>query len=327
MLLRRPRRNRKNHIIRSGIAETILLKEHLIQPLFILDPKFPKKQEEISSMPGIFRYKQDLLHQEVDSCLKAGIYNFILFPVVHPSRKNPLASYSIQEDNFYLKSIFLLKQSFPEIHLITDIALDPYNSDGHDGILSKKEVLNDETNIILAKMALLHAQSGADTLGPSDMMDGRILKIRESLEQQNLHNVSILAYSVKYASSFYGPFRDALNSAPNLGEDKKTYQMSFSNSKEALLEAKLDMKEGADLIMIKPGLPYLDIIQKISKSLPLPIVAYQVSGEYSMLKAAAMQQWLDFDQVLIESLIAMRRAGASMIVSYASKYLAENKLI
>jgi porphobilinogen synthase len=316
----RPRRNRKSAAIRAALSETIVLPRHLVFPLFLLDG-FNKK-EEILSMPGMARLSLDLILQEIDSCLKLGVSMFAIFPAVEDGLKDKVASYSYAKGNFYCKAISEIKKHFPEAVLISDVALDPYSSDGHDGFVEDGKILNDHTLPILAKMALAQAEAGIDILGPSDMMDGRVGYLRDALDENGFSEVSIMSYTAKYASGFYGPFRDALASAPKYG-DKKTYQMDYANVKEAKIEASLDEDEGADFLMVKPALAYLDVIKTLSESSSLPIAAYQVSGEFAMIKAASERGWLSEEKVVPETLTAIRRAGASIILTYFAKQFAE----
>jgi len=302
------------------IEESHLSVNHLIYPLFVTDEK--NKKTEISSMPNIFRWSKDLIIKEVESCVKLGIQNFVLFPVVQEVKKDKVATYSYADDNFYLEVINNLKREFPGITLMSDVALDPYSTDGHDGLVENGEILNDETLPILAKMSIAQAQAGIDIIGPSDMMDGRIGFIREMLDESGYSNTSIMSYTAKYASAFYGPFRDALDSAPKAG-DKKTYQMNPANKKEAILEAMLDFEEGADFLMVKPALAYLDIIHVLNENFTLPVTAYNVSGEYAMLCAAAQKGWLNYESSVQETLLSMRRAGASSILTYFAKDFAK----
>lgn len=276
-------------------------------------------------MPGIYRYSIDNLLKEVESCLKLGLRSFDLFPNIEESLKDKYATESHREGSLYLRAIAAVKKNFPEACIVTDVAMDPYSSDGHDGIVENGEILNDETLEVLGKMALAHAQSGADIIAPSDMMDGRIGYIRELLDHNGFTNVSLMSYTAKYASAYYGPFRDALGSAPKHG-DKKTYQMNPANAKEALIEAQLDVQEGADFLMVKPGLPYLDIVKLLADNFDLPIAVYNVSGEYAMLKAAIQNGWLD-ERVILETLLSFRRAGATAILSYHSKEVLEKGFI
>ena len=318
----RPRRNRKSIGIREMVAETNLKVESLIYPLFIVDGKNMKIP--INSMPNCFRWSLDLLIKEIEICGKLGIKNFVLFPAVEDSLKDKTATYSYSSANFYLKAINTIKNKFPEFTLMSDVAMDPYSSDGHDGLVIKGEIDNDQSLPILCKMALSQAEAGIDIIGPSDMMDGRIGAIREVLDDNNFKNTSIMSYTAKYASAFYGPFRDALDSAPKYG-DKKTYQMDPRNKKESLIEAELDELEGADILMIKPALSYLDVIQTVKENTNLPVSAYNVSGEYSMVHAAAEKGWLDYDQTFIEVLTSIKRAGADIILTYFAKDFANLK--
>lgn len=275
-------------------------------------------------MPGIYRYSIDNLLREIEECLGLGLRAFDLFPNIDESLKDRFATESHREGNLYLRAIEAVKTRFPEACVITDVAMDPYSSDGHDGLVENGEILNDETLEILGKMALAHARAGADIIAPSDMMDGRIGYIRRLLDAEGFTNISLMSYTAKYASAFYGPFRDALDSAPKHG-DKKTYQMDPANQREALIEAELDAAEGADFLMVKPGLPYLDVVKLLHDRFDLPIAAYNVSGEYAMLKAAAQRGWLDEQRATLEVLTSIRRAGASAILTYHAKEVLENK--
>lgn len=317
---RRPRRNRGSQSIRNLVQENILTKQDLLFPMFLLDGK--NQQEEIESMPGIFRYSLDLLLKEIDQCANLGLEAFAVFPVVAENLKDKLATESANKDGLYIKALEKIKQEFPHITLMTDVAMDPYSSDGHDGIIENGKILNDETLPILSNMALAQAEAGADLIGPSDMMDGRVKHIRESLDSKGYTNTSIISYTAKYASAFYGPFRDALDSAPKFG-DKKTYQMNPANSKEALIEAQLDTEEGADILMVKPALAYLDIIKLLSDNSNLPIAAYNVSGEYAMIKAAAQKGWIDEEKTIHEKLLSMKRSGSDIILTYHAKEVAK----
>ncbi len=318
-MLIRPRRNRKSAAVRAMLAETSLSPNDLMFPLFLLEGK--DKKEGIVSMPGISRLSLDLLLAEIGECAALGLQAFAVFPCVPDSQKDKTASESWREGNFYLSAVSEIKKQFPAVVIMTDVAMDPYSSDGHDGVYENGRILNDETLDILAKMAGAQAAAGADFVGPSDMMDGRVGFIRQALDKAGDHDTSIMAYTAKYASAFYGPFRDALDSAPKHG-DKKTYQMDPANAREALREAALDQAEGADMLMVKPALPYLDIIKSLSESSQLPIAAYNVSGEYAMIKAAAQNGWIDGEQAMIESLTAIKRAGAKVILSYFAKEFA-----
>jgi porphobilinogen synthase len=304
------------------VQETHVTAANLIFPLFIIDGV--NQKTEVSSMPGIFRYSVDNLLREVESCMNLGLQAFDLFPNIDETLKDKHATESHREESLYLRAIREVKQHFPEACVVTDVAMDPYSSDGHDGVFDKGEILNDETLEILGKMALAHAQMGADIIAPSDMMDGRVGYIRGVLDDNGFTNVSIMSYCAKYASAFYGPFRDALNSAPKFG-DKKTYQMNPANQREALIEADLDEAEGADFLMVKPALPYLDVIKLLKDNTELPIAAYNVSGEYAMLKAAVERGWLNEQRAVSEVLTSIRRAGATAILTYHAKEVLLNK--
>ena len=319
--INRNRRLRNSKVIRDLVSENKINLNDLIVPLFIVEGK--KIKEEIKSMPNYFRMSIDIIEKEIKVLYKLGLKSVLLFVKVPQKLKDNQGLEAINPNGLMQKAIKAVKNSIPDMIVITDVALDPYSIYGHDGIVKDNKILNDSTNDVLAKMALSHAKSGADIIAPSDMMDGRILKIREILELNNFHETAIMSYSVKYASSFYGPFRDALNSKPGFG-NKKTYQMDFRNRNEAFLEVENDIKEGADIIMIKPGLSYLDIIRDIREKFSLPIAVYQVSGEYSMVKAAAEKGWLNENKIIIEQLTAFKRAGASMIVSYHSIDIAKS---
>lgn len=272
-------------------------------------------------MPGIFRFSIDTMLSEIESCLKLGIKAFDVFPAYPESLKDPKASESYNPDTFYLKALREIKKQFPEVCLMSDVAMDPYSSDGHDGLVKDGKILNDETLVILGRMSLAQADAGVDILGPSDMMDGRVGYIRDLLDDNGFTDTSIMSYTAKYASAFYGPFRDALDSAPKFG-DKKTYQMNPANIQEALIEADLDINEGADFLMVKPALSYLDVIRLLHDNYPLPIAAYNVSGEYSMIKAASEKGWLDGERAMLEVLLSIKRAGAKVILTYFAKEFA-----
>jgi len=306
------------------VQETHISAANLIFPLFIIDGE--NQKSEVSSMPGIYRYSVDNLLREIETCMKLGLKSFDLFPNIDEALKDTMATESYREESLYLRAIREVKKNFPEACVVTDVAMDPYSSDGHDGIVKNGEILNDETLEVLGKMALAHAQCGADIIAPSDMMDGRVGYIRQVLDQNDFTNVSIMSYSAKYASAFYGPFRDALNSAPKFG-DKKTYQMNPANQREALIEANLDELEGADFLMVKPALPYLDVIKLIKDNTELPVAAYNVSGEYAMIKAAVQRGWLNEQRAITEVLTSIRRAGATAILTYHAKEVLENKWI
>ena len=315
-MLRRPRRNRQSSAIRDLVQETHLTVGHLVQPLFLVDGQ--NIRSEINSLPGNFRLSIDQLLLEIEACLKLGIHSFMIFPAVEESLKDRTATYSYHPDNFYLRAASLIKKHFPEANLISDVAMDPYSSDGHDGLVEEGKILNDETLPILAKMAIAQAEAGFDIIGPSDMMDGRIAAIRVALDDNGFENIGIMSYCAKYASAFYGPFRDALDSAPKAG-DKKTYQMNPANRREALIEAELDTTEGADFLMVKPAIHYLDVISDLKENFELPIAAYHVSGECAMLIAASRNGWLDYEKAMPEALMSIRRAGADVIISYFAK--------
>ena len=317
----RLRRLRKNLNLIELVSETNLTSKDLIQPIFIKE-NFEGK-EEIESMPGIFRFGLNHVLSEIEEIINAGINAIAVFPVIESSKKDEKGSEALNKSNFIAHSINKIKQEFPELILIADVALDPYTDHGHDGILINNEVANDETVEVLIEQSILLAEAGADIIAPSDMMDGRIGLIRDSLEKQNLKDTILLSYAAKYNSKFYGPFRDAVNSASNLGNSSKSsYQMNISNKNEALHEAALDINEGADIVMVKPAMPYLDVIQLIKKEFKVPTFAYQVSGEFSMLKNAINHGWLD-KEVMLESLVSIKRAGADAILSYAAKEISK----
>jgi porphobilinogen synthase len=317
--MRRPRRNRKSEAIRSMVREHQVSTNDLIYPMFMQEGK--NERSEISSMPGIFRYTPDLLIKEIELCMKLGLKTFALFPKIEDSLKDPFAKESYNEKGLYLKTIKAIKSELPEACIMTDVAMDPYSSDGHDGILKNGKILNDATLEVLGKMALAQAEAGADIIGPSDMMDFRVGYLREMLDNQGFEDVSIMSYTAKYASAFYGPFRNALDSAPKAG-DKKTYQMDPANQAEALIEAELDFAEGADFLMVKPALAYLDVIKLLYDNYELPIAAYNVSGEYAMIKAASEKGWIDGEKAMAEALLSMKRAGAKVILTYFAKEFA-----
>lgn len=315
----RPRRNRKSEAVRRMVEETKVTTDDFIFPLFLLEGA--NEKIEVDSMPGIYRLGLEKALKEIEACLKLGINAFDVFPVVPEHYKDKMATKSFDPDFFYQKALKRIKSEFPEAAIMTDVALDPYNSDGHDGLVKNGEILNDETLEVLGKMALVQAETGIDIIGPSDMMDGRVAYIREVLDDNGFKNVSIMSYTAKYASAFYGPFRDALDSAPKSG-DKKTYQMNPANQREALIEADLDIEEGADFLMVKPALAYLDIIKLLKDNYAQPIAAYNVSGEYAMLKAAGQKGWLDYDRAMVETLLSIKRAGADIILTYHAKEFA-----
>ena len=315
----RNRRLRNSHAIRSLIRENTLTVDDLMMPLFIVEGE--NQKIEISSMPGYYRYSLDMLEEEIKEAYALGIKAVNIYTKVPDELKDNHGTEALNPEGLMQRAIRLIKKIQPEILVFSDVALDPFSSNGHDGVVEDGEILNDETVDILAKMALSHAKAGADFIAPSDMMDGRILAIREILEENGFHHVGIMSYSAKYASSFYGPFRDALDSAPGFG-DKKTYQMDFANSDEALAEADFDILEGADILMVKPGMPYLDVLAKVKDHTKMPVAVYQVSGEYAMLKAAAQKGWLDHDKCMMESMMAFKRAGADIINTYFAKEVA-----
>lgn len=319
-MLKRPRRNRKSSGIRDLVQETIVTTNDFIFPLFLLEGK--NQKVEVESMPGIYRFSLDLMLTEIEECLKLGIKAFDVFPVVEEKHKDKEATQSINENFFYLQALREIKARFPEAIIMTDVAMDPYSSDGHDGLVDENgNILNDETLEILGAMALAQAETGIDIIGPSDMMDGRVEYIRDVLDDNGYEDVSIMSYTAKYASAFYGPFRDALDSAPKSG-DKKTYQMNPANQREAIIEADLDEEEGADFLMVKPALAYLDVIKLLKDNYDLPIAAYNVSGEYAMLKAAGLKGWLDYEKAMQETLLSIKRAGADIILTYHAKEFA-----
>ncbi len=316
---RRPRRNRKSEVIRNLTEETTLSVKDMIFPMFLVSGTTQKM--EVASMPGIYRFSIDLMLKEIEACMNLGIMAFDVFPAYPESLKDSNASESYNPETFYLKALREIKSKFPEVCLMSDVAMDPYSSDGHDGLVKNGKILNDETLEVLGKMSLAQADAGVDILGPSDMMDGRVGYIRNLLDENGYTDTSIMSYTAKYASAFYGPFRDALDSAPKFG-DKKTYQMNPANSREALIEADLDLEEGADFLMVKPALAYLDIIKLLNENYPVPIAAYNVSGEYSMIKAAADRGWIDGERAMLESLLSIKRAGAKVILTYFAKEFA-----
>lgn len=320
--LRRMRRNRTDAWCRSLVQEHSVTANDLIYPLFVCEGN--NVTDEVASMPGVARLSIDNLVKEVKHAAQLGINAIALFPVIEPEKKTAGAEEAYNPDNLICRAVKAIKKEVPNIGIICDVALDPYTSHGQDGIIIDNYVANDETVDVLCKQSLCLAEAGCDIVAPSDMMDGRIGEIRRHLEANDFKNVKILSYAVKYASSFYGPFRDAVGSAQNLGHaDKYSYQMNPANSDEALHEAFMDIQEGADMLMVKPGLPYLDIISKVAKETKVPVFAYQVSGEYAMIKAAAKQGWLDEDKTLMESILAFKRSGASAVLTYAAPKIAQ----
>ncbi|QED38361.1 porphobilinogen synthase [Antarcticibacterium arcticum] len=314
--LRRNRRLRTNESIRSLVRETILSPNDFLVPLFVVDGKNIK--EEISSMPNYFRFSLDLLEKEVKELWSLGLRSVLLFVKVADNLKDNAGTEALNAEGLMQRAVKTVKNAVPEMLVMTDIALDPYSSFGHDGVVANGKILNDDTSLILAEMSLSHAKAGADFVAPSDMMDGRIFEIRSLLEDEGFHDTGIMSYSAKYASALYGPFRDALDSAPGFG-DKKTYQMDPANRDEAIKETFMDVEEGADIVMVKPGLCYLDIVRDIKNVVNVPVAVYQVSGEYAMIKAASEKGWLDHDAVMMEQLTAIKRAGANIIASYFAK--------
>ncbi len=321
VLPERPRRNRRTEAVRRMVRETSLTPAHLVAPLFVVDGD--RERQPIPSMPGCERLSIDLLLEKCQQLAELGIGGIALFPALPAYKKDKTASEATNPDGLFPRAVSAVKEQVPELTIFTDVALDPYSCDGHDGLVSETgEILNDETVEVLARMAVLHARAGADYVAPSDMMDGRVGALREALDVEGFPNVGIMAYSAKYASAFYGPFRDALDSAPKFG-DKKTYQMDPANVREALREVRLDLAEGADMVMVKPALAYLDVIRAIWEISDVPITAYQVSGEYAMVKAAAERGWIDGDRVMLEILLAIRRAGADVIFTYFAEEAAQ----
>ena len=314
--LNRNRRLRVNETLRGLIRETVITPNDFLVPLFVIEGQ--NKKEEIQSMPNYFKMSIDVLLKEVEALYSLGLKSILLFAQVDEKLKDNYGSEAINKDGLMQRAIKSIKDKFPSLLVMSDVALDPYSSNGHDGVVENGLIVNDITNDILSKMSLTHIEAGADFVAPSDMMDGRVKAIRTLFEKEGYHNAGIMSYSAKYASCFYGPFRDALDSKPGFG-DKKTYQMDIGNRNEAMNEVKLDIQEGADIVMIKPGISYLDIIRDIKNNFNIPISAYQVSGEYAMIKSAAKNGWINEDQAILETSIAFKRAGASFIASYFAK--------
>jgi porphobilinogen synthase len=321
-MLSRPRRNRRHEVIRSMVRESHLNPSHLIAPLFVVEGK--GQQIGIKSMPGQARLSIDLLIKEAHELYSLGVKCVAVFPAIEEQLKTKNAQEAYNPQGLNARAIGALKEALPDMMVMGDVALDPYSSDGHDGLVDEKsgEILNDATLEVLARQALCEAQAGVDIIGPSDMMDGRVGYLRQALDQAGYTNTLIMSYTAKYASGYYGPFREALDSAPKKG-DKKTYQMDPANATEALREGDLDAAEGADILMVKPGLAYLDIIYRLKQHHHLPIAAYNVSGEYAMLKAAAQNGWIDYERVMLENLLCFRRAGADVILTYHAKEAAQ----
>jgi porphobilinogen synthase len=318
--LERSRRLRKSAALRDLVRETQLSPNDFLTPLFVIEGK--KTREAIPSMPGYERLTLDELEKEVKLLWSMGLKAVLLFVKVEDALKDNAGTEALNPNGLMQRAVQTVKAAVPEMVVFTDVALDPYSSFGHDGIVENNIILNDATNQVLAQMAMSHAEAGADVVAPSDMMDGRVKCIREELEKHRFVDTCIMSYSAKYASGFYGPFRDALDSAPGFG-DKKTYQMDFGNRLEALKEVSQDIEEGADIVMVKPGIAYLDILREISNKVHVPVAVYQVSGEYAMLKAAAEKGWLDYESVMMEQLVAFKRAGASIIATYSAKEAVE----
>ena len=314
--LNRHRRLRVNETLRALIRETVITPNDFLVPLFVIEGQ--NKKEEIQSMPNYFKMSIDVILKEIEALYSLELKSVLLFAQVDEKLKDNYGSEAINKDGLMQRAIKSIKDKFPSLLVMSDVALDPYSSNGHDGVVENGLIVNDITNDILSKMSLTHIEAGADFVAPSDMMDGRVKAIRTLLEKEGYHNAGIMSYSAKYASCFYGPFRDALDSKPGFG-DKKTYQMDIGNRNEAMNEVKLDIQEGADIVMIKPGISYLDIIRDIKNNFNIPISAYQVSGEYAMIKSAAKNGWLNEDQAILETSIAFKRAGANFIASYFAK--------
>ncbi len=319
--IRRNRRLRTSEAIRSLVRETYITPNDFLVPLFVVEGNGVK--EEIASMPNYYRFSLDLLKDEVKTLWSLGLKSVLLFVKVDDKLKDNKGTEALNPNGLMQRAIQTIKTVCPDMLVMTDVALDPFSSYGHDGIVENGKIINDATVEVLAEMSISHAEAGANFVAPSDMMDGRILGIREALDQSNLIDVGIMSYSAKYASAFYGPFRDALDSAPvdmvDVPKDKKTYQMDFANREEALRETEMDINEGADIVMVKPGLCYLDIVRDIKNTFDVPLAVYQVSGEYAMLKAAAEKGWLDHDAVMLEQVTSIKRAGADIIASYFAK--------
>ncbi|QQO22222.1 porphobilinogen synthase [Bradyrhizobium diazoefficiens] len=317
----RPRRNRKAEWARRMVRENVLTTDDLIWPLFLIDGN--NKREQVASMPGVERLSVDQAVREAGRAMKLTIPCIALFPYTEPSLRDEEGSEATNPNNLVCQAVRAIKKEFPEIGVLCDVALDPFTSHGHDGLISDGKILNDETVAVLVRQALVQAEAGCDIIAPSDMMDGRVAAIREGLDRSGLIDVQIMAYAAKYASAFYGPFRDAIGSAKTLTGDKRTYQMDSANTDEALREVELDIAEGADMVMVKPGMPYLDVVRRVKDTFAMPTFAYQVSGEYAMIAAAANNGWLDGERAMIESLLAFKRAGADGVLSYFAPKAAE----
>jgi len=317
----RPRRNRKAEWARRMVRENVLTTDDLIWPLFLIDGN--NKREQIASMPGVDRLSVDQAVREAERAMKLTIPCLALFPYTDPSLRDEEGSEATNPNNLVCQAVRAIKKEFPEIGILCDVALDPFTSHGHDGLITDGKILNDETVAVLVRQALVQAEAGCDIIAPSDMMDGRVAAIREGLDHAGLVDVQIMAYAAKYASAFYGPFRDAIGSAKTLTGDKRTYQMDSANTDEALREVELDIAEGADMVMVKPGMPYLDVVRRVKDTFAMPTFAYQVSGEYAMIAAAANNGWLDGERAMMESLLAFKRAGADGVLSYFAPKAAE----
>ncbi|WP_183247894.1 porphobilinogen synthase [Bradyrhizobium sp. cir1] len=317
----RPRRNRKAEWARRMVRENVLTTDDLIWPLFLIDGN--NKREQVASMPGVDRLSVDQAVREAERAMKLTIPCLALFPYTDPSLRDEEGSEATNPNNLVCQAVRAIKKEFPDIGILCDVALDPFTSHGHDGLISDGKILNDETVAVLVRQALVQAEAGCDIIAPSDMMDGRVAAIREGLDRAGLLDVQIMAYAAKYASAFYGPFRDAIGSAKTLTGDKRTYQMDSANTDEALREVELDIAEGADMVMVKPGMPYLDVVRRVKDTFAMPTFAYQVSGEYAMIAAAANNGWLDGERAMMESLLAFKRAGADGVLSYFAPRAAE----
>jgi porphobilinogen synthase len=320
-LATRPRRNRKAEWARRMVRENVLTTDDLIWPLFVADGH--NKRTAVASMPGVDRLSIDLIVREAERAVKLDIPCIALFPFTEPSLRDDNGTEALNGENLVCQSVRAIKKEFPGLGVLCDVALDPYTSHGHDGLLEDGRILNDETVAVLVRQALVQAEAGCDVIAPSDMMDGRIGAIRQALDAAGFVDVQIMAYAAKYASAFYGPFRDAVGSAKTLTGDKRTYQMDSANSDEALREVELDIAEGADMVMVKPGMPYLDIVRRVKDTFAVPTFAYQVSGEYAMISAAAGNGWIDGERAMMESLLAFKRAGADGVLTYFAAQAAE----
>ncbi|MBN8961630.1 MAG: porphobilinogen synthase [Rhizobiales bacterium] len=320
-LVVRPRRNRKSEWARRLVRENVVTTDDLIWPLFIVDGT--NQRVDVASMPGVQRISVDQAVRDAERAMKLNIPCIALFPYTEPSLRDERGSEALNPDNLVCQSVRAIKKEFPDLGVLCDVALDPFTSHGHDGLIRDGKILNDETVAVLARQALVQAEAGCDVIAPSDMMDGRVGAIREALDEAGFLDVQIMAYAAKYASAFYGPFRDAIGSAKALTGDKRTYQMDSANSDEALREVELDIAEGADMVMVKPGLPYLDVVRRVKDTFGMPTFAYQVSGEYAMIAGAAKNGWIDGERAMMESLVAFKRAGADGVLTYFAPQAAE----